>query len=197
MAGISWMIEGHAIVSDDDRIADAEGRMPQSLRNDADWRHFQAQLDASQAVVLGRLGHETTPNAKSRLRVVVSGSVDGLVRRADGWWWNPAAVPILEMLRNVVPAGGRIAVPGGKRVFDLFLGFGYHAFHLTRAHGVRLPGGTALFSAVDAGKSAEACLRENGLVAGAERVLDPSGPVVLTVWSRTGTGRFEGADKEA
>ena len=47
-------IHGYAIVSRDDRIADAAGDMPESLRNDADWTYFQAGLDASDWVALGR-----------------------------------------------------------------------------------------------------------------------------------------------
>ena len=45
---------GHAIVSDDDRIADAAGSFPDALRNRSDWTHFQAQLDRADLVLLGR-----------------------------------------------------------------------------------------------------------------------------------------------
>jgi len=51
-----WPIVGFAIVSADDRIADAGGAMPDALRNEADWQRFQAELDASALTVLGRLG---------------------------------------------------------------------------------------------------------------------------------------------
>ncbi len=180
-----WEIEGHAIVSDDDRIATTDGHMPDSLRNDADWRHFQAQLDASRALVLGRKGHEVTPNPNGRLRIIVSRSVAGLERRDDGWWWNPASVPVASMLRRVVPQGGRIAVPGGRGVFDLFLGIGYDAFHLTRAHGVCLQGGIPIFSAVEKGLRAENCLLDGELKPDHETVLDTDGPVVLCVWRRS------------
>jgi hypothetical protein len=67
-------------------------------------------------------------------------------------------------------------------VFDLFLGIGYDAFHLTRAGGAFIPGGVAVFSGCDAGRSAEAILAERGLKPGPRRVLDPQGPVSLTVW---------------
>lgn len=177
-------IHGYAIVSDDDRIADAEGRMPETLRSEADWAYFQAELDRSAATVLGRLGHEAHPNPRGRLRIVVSSSVAGLERRADGWWWNPEAKPWEDAVRTVLPAGGRIAVPGGRRVFDLFLGIGYTAFHLTRAEGVRIPGGVALFSACDRGASAEAVLGGAGLVPGERQILDPRGPITLNIWSR-------------
>jgi hypothetical protein len=177
-------IHGYAIVSDDDRIADAEGRMPDVLRNDADWVYFQAELDKSSLTVLGRLGHEANSNPRSRRRLIVSSSSSGLEERNDGWWWNPQALSWTEAIRHVLPEGGRIAVPGGRRVFDLFLGIGYDAFHLSRVERARIPNGVALFSDCAQGRSAEIILSENGLKGGSPRVLDPSVPVTLTVWRR-------------
>ena len=69
--------EGHAIVSVDGMIADAEGLMPAALRNDADWRLFQAALDGAALVVLGRLGHARHPNP-GRRRLVVTRAVEAL-----------------------------------------------------------------------------------------------------------------------
>lgn len=175
-------IHGYAIVSDNDRIADASGRTPAVLRNEADWAYFQAELDRSALLVLGRLGHEAHSNPKGRLRMVLSSSSAGLERRSDGWWWNPDAIPWSEAIRAVLPGGGRVAVPGGRRVFDLFLEIGYDAFHLTRAEGTFIPGGVAVFSGCDAGRSAEAILSAKGLNPSAGQVLDPGGPVSLTVW---------------
>jgi hypothetical protein len=178
-------VHGYAIVSDDDRIADASGAMPDVLRNDADWAYFQAELDRSALTVLGRLGHEANPNLKNRLRLVLSSSADGLERRPDGWWWNPAALPWKEVIAAVLPEGGRVAVPGGRRVFDLFLTLGFDAFHLTRAEGARVPGGVGLFSGCESGETAEAMLARHGLEPGEGRVIDPAGPVRLTLWRRT------------
>jgi hypothetical protein len=175
-------IHGYAIVSDNDRIADASGRTPDMLRNEADWAYFQAELDRSAALVLGRLGHEANPNPKGRLRMVLSSSSTGLERHPDGWWWNPDAIPWNEAIRAVLPEGGRVAVPGGRRVFDLFLEIGYDAFHLTRAKGAFIPGGVAVFSGCDTGRSAEAILAGKGLKPDARQVLDPHGPVSLAVW---------------
>jgi hypothetical protein len=45
-----------------------------------------------------------------------------------------------KVAKELLPRGGDVAVPGGQVVFDLFLKIGFDAFHLTRAHGVRLPG---------------------------------------------------------
>lgn len=182
MTGVE--IHGYAIVSDDDRIADEDGRMPDLLRNEADWRYFQAGLDQAALTVLGRLGHEANPNPKARLRMIVSSSSNGLERRPDGWWWNPQSLSWSEAIRTVLPQGGRVAVPGGRRVFDLFLTIGYDAFHLARAEGARIPGGVALFTACDEGKRAEAILAEYGLREGERQVLDPAERVSLTIWRR-------------
>jgi hypothetical protein len=176
-----WAIEGFAIVSDDDRIADAHGRMPDALRNEADWRAFQAGLDRMNAVLLGRVSHEATPNRSGRLRIVASARAHGIERRGDGWWWSPQLVSIPDMLRAVLPGGGAIGVPGGRGVFDIFLTYGYDAFHLTRARGVALPGGTPVFSDCLTGR-AEAVLARHGLSPGPETILDPDWSITQTVW---------------
>ncbi|WP_134495786.1 hypothetical protein [Microvirga pakistanensis] len=177
-------IHGYAIVSDDERIADAAGRTPDVLRNEADWAYFQAELNRSEVTVLGRLGHEANPNPRNRTRMILSSSSRGIERRPDGWWWNPGMLPWAEAIRMVLPHGGRVAVPGGRRVFDLFLDIGYDAFHLTRAEGILVPGGIALFSACEAGRSAEAVLSEAGLAPDPRQVIDPAGPVSLVVWRK-------------
>lgn len=175
-------IHGYAIVSDDDRIADETGRTPDALRNEADWAYFQAELNRSDVTVLGRLGHEANPNPRGRVRVIVSSSSPGIERRPDGWWWDPRKLAWERAIRSVLPYGGRVAVPGGRRVFDLFLAIGYEAFHLTRAEGAVVPHGVSVFSACDDGKSAEAVLSEAGLRPSPKRILDSSGPVSLVVW---------------
>ena len=73
-------------------------------------------------------------------------------------------------------------MPGGQGVFDLFLKIGFDAFHLTRAHGVRLPGGRALFSGCDAGLSAEAVLASAGLRVSEKIVIDAEHVVDMSVW---------------
>ncbi|MEE1658209.1 hypothetical protein VB618_18580 [Microvirga sp. CF3062] len=178
-------IHGYAIVSDNDCIADASGRTPEMLRNEADWVYFQAELNKSAVTVLGRLGHEANPNPKNRLRIILSSSSSGLEQRADGWWWNPEELPWDEAIRTVLPEGGPVAVPGGRRVFDLFLAIGYDAFHLTRAEGTHVPDGVPVFSGCQAGRSAEAILSERGLKPGEHQVLDPAGRVSLAIWRRS------------
>jgi hypothetical protein len=177
-------IHGYAIVSDDDRIADADGATPPSLRNDADWVYFQRELDRADLVALGRLGHEANPNVKRRRRLVLTSHARGLERRGDAWWWSPAQATWRETAARLLPNGGRVAVPGGQGAFDLFREIGYSAFHLSRAHGARLGGGRALFAACDRGLSAEAVLRSAGLTPGAPENIDASADVTLTVWRK-------------
>lgn len=133
-------IDGYAIVSDNHCIADADGNMPECLKNDADWAYFQAALDAATLTVVGRKGHEANPNHKNRRRLILSRSLAALEQRPDGWWWNPAGQDWANVLQQVAPEGGAIAVPGGRDVFDLFLQPGYTSFHLARAEGAQVPG---------------------------------------------------------
>jgi len=178
----NWSIHGHAIVSADDKIAGPDGLTPQSLRNEADWARFQAALDAAAVTVLGRLGHEANPNLKRRNRLVLSSSARGVERRADAWWWNPGDVPPGDALAAAAPGGGIAAVPGGRRVFDMFLDIGFDAFHLARAESVRIPDGLPVFSAATEGAGAGDILAAHGLLPGPAEELDPVARVSLTVW---------------
>lgn len=180
----TWRFHGHAIVSADDRIADATGQTPASLRHEADWHRFQAALDASVVTVLGRLGHEANPNRKGRNRLVLSSAISGVERRADAWWWNPAEAPLAEALAAAAPQGGIVAVPGGMRVFDLFLAEGYDAFDLSRVADVLIPDGTPVFTAVRAGHTADALLAASGLHPDAPEILHPAARLSLTTWRR-------------
>jgi hypothetical protein len=175
-------IDGYAIVSDDDMIADVDGLVPESLRNEADWDYYQRALARSDLIVFGHRSHDFEPNVRGDLRLVISSGSAGLERRADGWWWNPARVTWAEVAKRVLPLGGSVAVPGGQGVFDLFFDIGFDGFHLSRAHGVKLPGGRAIFSACETGESAEAVLSRAGLSVIKKIPLDPEHGVDLTVW---------------
>jgi hypothetical protein len=178
-----YRIEGHAIVSVDERIAGPDGRTPATLHNDADWRRFQAALDASAVVVLGRLSHEANPNKNRRNRLVVSSSATGIEQRDDAWWWNPGEAPLADALRAAAPAGGIAAVTGGRLVFDLVLDR-LDAFHLATVQGVRVPGGVPLFSAIGPGRSAGDVLTTAGLRPGPREILDAKAGVSLVTWRR-------------
>ena len=180
-----YRIEGHAIVSADDRIANPEGETPASLSNENDWLRFQAALDESAVVVLGRLSHEANPNTARRNRLIVSTTAKGVERRNDGWWWNPAEAPLAVALKSAAPDGGIVAVPGGHLIFDLFLKIGFDAFHLARASRVRIPDGVPLFSAIEPGRNAGDVLAGAGLAAGTVETLDEAAGVTLVIWRRT------------
>ena len=185
--GARYEIHGHAIVSADDRIADAGGSTPAGLRNEADWARFQSALDRAAVTALGRLAHEANPNPKRRNRLVLSSSVAGIVRRDDAWWWNPGRAPLAEALGAAAPAGGIVAVPGGMRVFDFFLAVGFDEFHLARAEKTLIPGGIPVFSSVLDGKPAESTLAGHGLRPERRLILDAAAHVSLTLWrKRTG-----------
>ena len=180
----AYEIHGHAIVSDDDRIADAAGVMPTALRNAADWQRFQASLARAAVVVLGRKGHLAHPNTHRRNRLVVSSSAHNIDRRDDAWWWNPAEVTLADALATAAPAGGRVIVPGGRRVYDLFLVYGFDEFHLTRARGVLIPGGVPVFTECTPLRPADEVLASRGLVPDPVEILDADAGVSLTVWRR-------------
>jgi hypothetical protein len=179
-------VHGYAIVSRDDRIAGADGVMPDSLKNEADWAYFQAELALADMTLLGRASHEATPNLKRRRRVVVSRSARGLEARADAFWWNPLDMDWPQAAAILAPEGGRIAVPGGQVPFDLCLAEGFTAFHLSRASRALLPGGRGVFSACETGETAESLLAQAGLRPDPTQTIDEAEAVTLTVWRRRG-----------
>ena len=184
MATITYKIQGHAIVSEDDKIADAVGAMPPQLRNSADWRQFQTALDGAAIIVLGRMGHLFHENVHRRPRLVMSTSARALERRDDAWWWNPAQATLSEALAASAPTGGLVAVPGGRRVFDYFLKHGYDEFHLARMAGVTIPDGVPLFTECASGRTADSLLMESGMQSQSTETLDARARVTLTIWKR-------------
>ena len=89
-----------------------------------------------------------------------------------------------DVAARVLPAGGRVAVGGGQVVFDLFLAIGFDGFHLSRARGVKLPGGRPVFSAADNGVPAATVLEQHGLSLSETIPLDPAHGVDMAVWRR-------------
>lgn len=179
-----YEIHGYAIVSEDDCISNTDGVMPPELYSKADWRYFQSELDRAVLTIIGRVGHAAHANTAGRRRLVVSSQALGVEERNDAWWWNPSEASLGDALRRAAPEGGLVAVPGGRRVNDLFLSLGFDGFHLTRRHGVRLPGGVPVFTRAPTTGSAERLLRCHGLSPTAPLVLDPAENVTLTVWMR-------------
>ena len=184
MTEVAYKFHGHAIVSDNDMIADADGKMPERLINASDFTRFQRELDRAGALIVGRKGHQAHPDRRGRNRIVVSSSARGIERRADGWWWNPAQATLDDALVRAFPRGGIVAVPGGRRVFDLMLERGYDEFHLARVRGVHVEGGVPVFSDCTNGRSAEEVLAARGLVPAPSEVLDATARVVVTIWRK-------------
>jgi len=181
--GPGFRVEGHAIVSADGMIADAAGAMPAQLHNDADWRAFQAALDAAAVVVLGRLGHQRHPNP-GRRRLVLTGTVAGLApdpAQKLALLWNPAGAPLAAALAALGVDGGTIAVTGGTRVFGIFLPC-YDSFVLSECHGLVLPGGTPCFAA----GHPRQVLAASGLAPDASVTIDAAAGVTTTLWRRPG-----------
>ncbi len=181
-----YRIEGYAIVSAEGMIADADGVMPDSLKNDADQAMFTAGLDAADVVVHGRHSHEGQPNSPRRRRLVATRSVATLApdpTNPKALLWNPAGASLEAACRALGIDDGVVAAIGGTEIFALFLDLGYDVFYLSRATRAHIPGGRPVFPEVPA-RAPEEVLTSRGLIAGAERVLDAVAGVTLTVWTR-------------
>ncbi len=181
----AYRIEAYVIVSADGMLADASGVQPASLQLEADRRHFQDGLDHADAVVNGRHSAEGQPNSASRRRLVVTRQVAGLAPDPDNSkarLWNPAGASFEDACAALGLSSGTIAIIGGPQVYTLFLKLGYDSFHLSRAVGVKLPGGLPVFSRDLYGGEPEAALAGAGLKPGKTRWLDET--VTVTDWTR-------------
>ena len=179
-------IEGYAIVSANDMIADATGVMPASIRNPADQRFLQAELDRAALVVHGRHSHEGGPRSARRKRLIVTRGVVGLApdpANPNARLWNPAGLSLEQALAGLGVEDGPVAIIGGTEVFGLFLAR-YDAFHLTHAENAEIPGGRPVFPEVGPSSSAEAVLARHGLKPGRRREIDAAAGISLVTWER-------------
>ena len=144
-------VAGYAIVSADGKIADRDGRFPESLRFEADQTRFQDALSSADLTLLGRRTHEAAPNTRRRNRLVLSSGVEGLFREdTHTIWCNPNTVDLETVVLSLALETGRVAVAGGTTVYHLVgATLGYAAFSLTVADAVRLPGGIPLLPGCD------------------------------------------------
>jgi hypothetical protein len=176
---VSIEIVGHAIVSGDGMIAGPDGSVPPALRNDVDWLRFQAALDRSVLIVVGRVAHQRFPNP-GRRRLVATRSVIALAPDpgdSRATLWNPRGIAFEDVLVRLGVDNGTIAVTG---LFDLFLDR-FTAFDLAEAHRVTLPGGIPCF----AGGPPREVLAAIGLTPRRPEILDPVENVTLTRWVRS------------
>jgi hypothetical protein len=171
-------IEGHAIVSADGMIADAAGEYPAALRNDADWRLYQAALDRAAVVVLGRRGHQRFPNP-GRRRLVLTRSVERLaddLQDKRAVLWNPAGLTLHDALAEIEVTEGTVAITG---VFDQFV-HDYDGFALSESHRLLIPEGTPCFG----GGHPRTVLAGIGLKPVEVDLIDPEAMVTTTHWVR-------------
>jgi len=179
-------IEGYAIVSADGMIADANGEMPDAIRNQADQRFLQDGLDRAAAVVHGRRSHEGGPRAGRRKRLIATRRIAALASdpaHPNALLWNPAGAALAEALKALGVGDGSIAIIGGSEIFGLFMPL-YDAFHLTRAERATIPGGRPVFPEVGPNASPETVLARHGLKACPRRAIDAAAGITLTTWER-------------
>jgi dihydrofolate reductase len=179
-------VEGYAIVSADGMIADRNGEMPDTIRNDADQRYLQASLDRAAVIVHGRHSHEGGPRAAGRRRIIVTRQVAAVApdrTHPNAVQWNPAGARLQQAMAALHVDDGPIAVIGGTEVFGLFLPL-YDDFHLTRAANAHIPGGQPLFPQVGPDAAPQHVLARCGLRAGPPRDIDAAAGITLTTFER-------------
>jgi hypothetical protein len=180
-------VEGYVIVSCDGMIADAHAEMPDSLKIEADHRFLEGELDRFAAVVHGRHSHEGQPNSAQRRRLVVTHKVAAIAPNPDrpkSLLWNPAGASFEEACAALDLDGCAIAILGGTRIYDMFLGIGYDAFNICRAGKVKIGEGTPVFSRVCDVCSPEDVLSDFGLAPGPKQILDEANQLSLVRWTR-------------
>jgi dihydrofolate reductase len=179
-------IEGYAIVSEDGMLANAAGIMPDSLKFEADRHFFERALDGIDVMVHGRHSHERQPHSYLRRRLILTRKVSSIAAdpsNEKALFWNPAGASFEQAMAVLGTPDGSAGVIGGTDVFGMFLDR-YDVFHLTRAPGVRLPGGRPVFPEVPT-RTPEEVLASHGLDRGQRQVLDPAKGLVIVSWQRS------------
>ena len=155
-------------------IADADGTMPDAIRNDADQKFLQTELDRAAAIVHGRHSHEGGPRAAQRKRLVVTRQIASIApdpSLPNAFLWNPAGATLQEALAKLGVNSGTIAIIGGTDVFGMFLPL-YDVFQLTRAAFAEIPHGRPVFPSVGSSETPEAVLARHGLKSGPRQEID-------------------------
>lgn len=178
-------VVGYAIVSADGMIADAAGRMPPGIINEADQRFFSQGLDEADVIVHGRHSQEQQPNAPRRQRLVLSRRIPDLgphPTNPKALLWNPDGATLEDACEALGVSQGVVAIIGGTEVFGLFLPR-YDAFQLTRAARAMIPGGRPVFPGIPP-RTPEEVLHSQGLRPSSARVLDERAAVSVQTWLR-------------
>jgi dihydrofolate reductase len=171
--------------SQDGMLANAAGIMPASLKFEADQRFFETCLDAVDVVVHGRHSDEQQPHSPLRRRLILSRRIPAIAAdpsNEKALIWNPAGASFEDALAALGEPNARIGIIGGTGVFGLFLDR-YDVFYLSRAPGVRLPGGRPVFPEVPA-RTPEEVLTTNGFEIVQRQMLDPAAGLVVVSWQR-------------
>ena len=96
--------------------------------------------------------------------------------------WNPAGASFEAALTALGMPDAAVGVIGGPYAFALFLDR-YDVFYLSRAPGVRLPGGRPVFPEVPV-RTPEQVLAAHGLVADRPQTLDEASGLTMVSWRR-------------
>jgi hypothetical protein len=182
-------IEAFAIVSEDGMLADAARHMPPSLMFDADQRFYEAGLDRADVVVHGRYSQERQTRSPLRHRLMLTRTVASIAPHSSNkkaLLWNPAGALFEDALVALGLPDANVGVIGGPEVFAYFLGR-YDVFHLSRAPGVRLPGGRPVFPEVPV-QTPEDILSRHGLKPDPPVALDAEKGLLMVSWRRAVTG---------
>ncbi len=167
-------------------LANAVGIMPDSLKFEADRHFFERGLDGVDVVVHGRHSHERQPRSYLRHRLILTRQVPSIAAdpsNKKALFWNPAGASFEQAVAALGTPAGSAGVIGGTDVFGMFLDR-YDVFHLTRAPGVRLPGGRPIFPGAPT-RTPEEVLASHGLDRGRRQVLDPAKGLVIVSWLRS------------
>ena len=179
-------IEGYAIVSEDGMLANVAGIMPDQLKFEADQQFFERGLDGVDVVVHGHHSHEQQPHSHLRRRLIVTRKIPGIAAdpsNEKALFWNPGGASFERALAALgVLDGSSVGVIGGTGVFGMFLDR-YDIFYLSRAPGVRLPGGRPVFPEVPS-RTPEQVLASHGLEHRQRQVLDPAKGLAVVSWRR-------------
>src|SRR5271154_2070808 len=167
-------------------IADANGEMPDAIRNGADQKFLQSSLDRAAVVVHGRHSHEGGPHAARRKRLIVTRRIAAIApdpAHPNALLWNPDGATLEQAVDALGVGAGTIAIIGGTEVFTLFLPR-YDAFHLSCAVKASIPGGIPVFAGVGPNATPDDVLAASGLKPGAQRDLDATAGVSVITWER-------------